>query len=344
MNSSIKPKDYNKKLQSFIHSLLSNLESNESMLTKLSNSELWEVAFTHETFNPNPGENYEILEKIGDAAMKLAFTEYLYDRVEGIDESEISELQTFYLSKIEQARLSNKLNLSDHLLIVIKKSINTSEDILESFFGALFLSGNQIKPAYGYLLCFNMIVFLFDDIELLDDEKTNVAVTQLKELLESIGIRKIEEEWNEATGVIKLGFSPEVYNELIKNKIKLGGNNRFVVEGKGATKKSARTNASEKFVVKLIEIMKTQEWKDYYRLKNQANEEVNELLEEAKVIAKKIGFDDLKLTSSRTNEIYVQLIGKRESDDKLVNLGVIVGDRIKTMKIQILKEFIEKYK
>lgn len=341
-NNSIKPKDYEKRLKIFIRSLLSNLESNEKLLDELIKSNLWEIAFTHETFNPNPGENYEILEKIGDAAMKLSFTEYLYQRIEGIDESEISELQAFYLSKIEQSRLSNKLNLSDFLLIEIKKTIHTSEDILESFFGALFLAGNDIKPAYGYLLCFNMIVYLFDDIELLDDEKTNVAVTQLKELLESIGIRKIDEDWNESTSTIKLGFTPEVYNEFIKNRINVG-RDRFIVEGKGNTKRSARMNASEKFVVKLMEWMKTKEWKDYYRMKNQANQEYDQLFEQAKIVAEKIGINELKVKKSQTQEPYAQLVGRRESDDRLVNLGVITGDRMKNMRIQILRDFINKY-
>jgi dsRNA-specific ribonuclease len=342
LDSSIKPKDYDKRLKIFIRSLLSNLESNEKLLNQLIDSNLWEIAFTHETFNPNVGENYEILEKIGDAAMKLAFIEYLYERIEGIDESEISELQIFYLSKVEQSKLSNKLKLSDFVLIEIKKTIHTAEDILESFFGALFLTGNNIKPAYGYLLCFNMIVYLFDDIELLDDEKTNVAITQLKELLESIGIRKIDEEWNESTGIIKLGFTPEIFNELSKNGIKLG-RDRFIVEGRGTTKRLARMNASEKFVVKLLEVMKTREWKEYYKMKNQTNEEFENTFKEAKNIAEKIGIKELKVKTSKTQEPYIQLIGRRESDDKLVNLGVMSGDRIRVMRIEILREFIKKY-
>lgn len=343
-----KPKNYNKKLKDFIKEIISKLQSNEAIIDKISESELWEIAFTHESYNPNPGENYEVLEKIGDAAMKLAFSEYLFNRIEMISESDIGEYQIHYLSKVEQSKVSTRLGFAEFILTPLSKTIHIFEDVLEAFFGALLILGNETKPGLGYILCYNMIILIFQDLDIQDEGKFKVSKTELKELLEASGIKELDEEWVKdetgPSGTIKVGFMQKDYDELRAADIKLP--ERFLATVYESTKKIARIKASEIFYNKIIKLVDTKEWQNFVKLKKKNNEEVNILLNEAKNVGRRVGYSDLYIKISDTGKkgTYVQLVGRRSDNDRLEILGLASDNKVKLMRMQLLQDFINKNK
>ena len=120
-----------------------------SKLVSAKAARIWIPAFTHVSYNPNDGENYEVLEKLGDSVMKLNFTWYMIRHVTHISEGQLGRLSDFYLSKEFQADLSNKYGFSKHILTNLGVSIHVKEDVLESFFGALFTTAEIYLPAFN---------------------------------------------------------------------------------------------------------------------------------------------------------------------------------------------------
>ncbi len=71
---------------------------------------IWMIAFTHETVSMT--DNYEELEFLGDAILKAVFPKYLMQRFPNLKKGDYTELNTAYMSKMMQARLSRELGLS----------------------------------------------------------------------------------------------------------------------------------------------------------------------------------------------------------------------------------------
>ena len=346
-----KPKDYDEGLKKFVRSILYNIETNENIINKLTDDmSLWEIAFTHITFNPNQGENYEVYEKVGDAVMKLTFTEFLFNKYENITQSEIGNYQIYYLSRTEQARISYNLKIPKYILSALDKTADVLEDTLEAFFGALQLIGNNIKPAYGYLLCYNLTIFIFNDVDIIKEGKMEPIGMELKEKLEKFGLsQKPYEEWtkdeNKSEGKMRIGFTDNDIEKLKKYGINIS--DRFLgTSAFGENKTKAREKASKKFLERLNKLLETKSWIKYIKEIGKKNEDLNLLLEKAEKIASKIGYYDLELVVGKsTRGFYVQLIGAREDDDKLVTLYIVSdNEKIKQSKMRLLEEFIRKYK
>lgn len=149
---------------------------------------IWEVAFTHESLNPNIGENYEELELYGDRVMGVNFLKYMLQKFPKITRSELSELRTNYLAKKFQSDLSQSLGMGNYVRTRFSKSVHVFEDILESFFGALDRVGDEVfKFGAGMGLAYNMVVNLFKDVEIDWTLTKGNPKTQIKEIFEGLG-------------------------------------------------------------------------------------------------------------------------------------------------------------
>jgi len=179
-------------LRKFIRNdILSNIIKDPQSLDKLVNEEamkIWAVAFTHESYNPNVGENYEELELYGDEIMAACYVKFLMYNYPGFTRSELSELRTHYISKPFQAPLSRKLGLGNYVRTRFKKSAHIYEDVLESFLGALEMIGDKVfKFGSGMGLAYNMIIFLYGDVEIERVYSLANPKTRVKELFEKMG-------------------------------------------------------------------------------------------------------------------------------------------------------------
>jgi dsRNA-specific ribonuclease len=88
------------RLATFLREFLLKFNISTDIVAKLvSNKNLttWIKAFTHLSWDPNYGHNYEELELLGDAIVKPIFIEYCMSKYEGVDRSQLSELVIMYL-------------------------------------------------------------------------------------------------------------------------------------------------------------------------------------------------------------------------------------------------------
>lgn len=166
--------------QNHIRSLLTTLVVNESE-TNLLNSLLvptamngeinpmliWILAVTHESYQPDPTSNYDQLEATGDAALKLAFKDFLTHSIPDIKDSELNEYTSRYMSGEFQIPLGEKMHLIDWVITEpgVTATVKINEDLFESFCGALIRIGDLIKPGLGYVLVRSFIGKLFEGFE-----------------------------------------------------------------------------------------------------------------------------------------------------------------------------------
>jgi dsRNA-specific ribonuclease len=133
---------------------------------------MWARVFTHKSFNENVLENYENIETLGDAVMDFNFKKFHLLNTPDITENLLSEytsrfLQSNGLNFIAQQLRTNqwcriKPEVSDKFQKKKTKS-ELGEDLLESFFGALDLVGDMIRPGFGSCMAYNMVYFIYKD-------------------------------------------------------------------------------------------------------------------------------------------------------------------------------------
>jgi hypothetical protein len=130
---------------------------------------VWIRAFTHETYSD---DNYETLEYIGDAFLKLAFPRYLMTKFPNLDQQGLTSLNNAYMSKSKmfQADIANRYKLNTLVRMVENAEVRVkiSTDIFESFFGAIFDIGENITLGLGYSYGYSILQGM------LTDEKINI--------------------------------------------------------------------------------------------------------------------------------------------------------------------------
>jgi dsRNA-specific ribonuclease len=304
---------------------------------------IWKVAFTHETFDPNYGKNYEVLELFGDKVIALDFTLYLMNAFENITVKELSELKNFYLSKEELARISSKYKLADWVRSPIQKNIDVREDIFESLFGALYIIGDKvIKYGAGNILCQSLLFEIFEreeiDIERVSRGKPK---TQVIEMFKKAGWGQIISEWNEEKKILTLKLPKFAVEDLKKKKIKLGEGEIFVV-AEGNTKKSAEEAAYKKALNKLEELGLDREWFERRKVQRELESaEIIDFLPELEGKSKKEGYEYVYFSKPRVKEkeVFIQLIGVK-SDGKKVILVTKSGKDISEAKRNVVKGYV----
>jgi dsRNA-specific ribonuclease len=157
-----------REFQVYLNKLLSKFIDNEKIVNRLLDNEAmphWIKAFTHITFDYK--NNYEVLEKVGDALGGAAFIMYLYHTYpEEIDPRILSEVKSQIFSKPYQRDLSQLMRMGDWIRKenVPDITIDIYEDALESFTGALNDVGDLIKPGLGFVLIRNFTEYLFKNV------------------------------------------------------------------------------------------------------------------------------------------------------------------------------------
>ena len=137
----------------------------------------WIPSFTHITANPNPGQNYEAIETIGDETIGYCFKFYIKQREPFATESRISNLNQKYMSKVFQSKVSNMMKLPEWLISVGIQAnrMDNSEDLLESFCGTIdqILFNKSKKMGLGVIIIYNLIKLLFDSFTFETEEESN---------------------------------------------------------------------------------------------------------------------------------------------------------------------------
>jgi len=118
------------------------------------NYELYDQALTHSSYtyeNKLSGlSNYERLEYLGDAVLKLVVSEYLFERFPEYREGELTKIRAVVVSDARLADLARLMNIGDYIVFGAseaksggsKKKSNLA-CAFEALLGALFLDGKM---------------------------------------------------------------------------------------------------------------------------------------------------------------------------------------------------------
>lgn len=304
---------------------------------------IWKVAFTHESYNPNKGENYEELEKLGDKVLGLNFLLYLMDKYPEFSRKELSEIPNYYLSKKELSKISYKLRLSTMARTNIR-GINLDEDLFESLFGALFTIGDKlIIEGAGNLLCKRLLYSIYSEIYLDIDVARGKPKTQINEIFQKAGWGKLDTEWDEETGTFIILFSDKALEDLKELGFFFSSNILAKVTNKN-TKSSAEEEAFKIAVDKLADIGITKENITTILKKNKFNhEEFKTYLPRLNAKLKKLGITSAhfsKVSAKKGNNYIVQLIGIDSKTDKKIILATGTSDSIQNARKDALEKFL----
>lgn len=184
-------------LQSFLNGLLTPVIKDKTKRYRYLDGnamKIWAEAFTHETVSPS--NNYEDLEYAGDAVLKWAFPKYLKRRFPYLHKGEFTELNVAYMSKIMQAQLAREMGLGQFIRVkgIDRAILNLETDVFESFFGALEAIADSILDGAGAAQCYNMIIHLFQNVEIDETKGRGSAKTQVIQMFVRFDLPKPQEQ------------------------------------------------------------------------------------------------------------------------------------------------------
>lgn len=251
------------RLQSFLDGLLSNIFPDKNIRAQYLTPDamtIWARAFTHETVSPS--DNYEDLEYLGDIILKGTFPKYLMRRLPHLHKSHYTELNVSYMSKMYQAQLSRKLGFNPYIRVLgmDRAILNLDTDVFESFFGALDTISDNITPGSGFINCYNMIIYIFSDIQIDESLTAGAPKTQVQQIFTRFDLDKPIEEYNEINGVgdFIVGLNKEHIDFLATYGVRLPSN--IIGRGRARTKKDAESIAYKEALQTLSTLGITTDW------------------------------------------------------------------------------------
>jgi dsRNA-specific ribonuclease len=309
---------------------------------------VWKAAFTHESYNPNQGQNYEVLEKAGDSAMKLAFTWYIMVRYPSVDQGQLSRFNDAYMAKTKQAEMSESLHLRDYIRTYLDMSRHVKEDAFESLFGGLFVISQGMVPGFqltsgdvvklGYHNCNKLLESIFAYITLDLNVLKGSEINQVKEIFnkmhwsETTNVNKeIENEYKRSDDqfVVELHFNQPFYDWVDRvNKVQASqGKSQMVVNRINTTfgygVDYAQSDAKRKAYISGLEYLTksgmTWEWADAMKKANPYwDDETKSLINQANQRAQSEGFTKVKFGKIRKGKsaYYFQLLAVNAANIK----------------------------
>jgi dsRNA-specific ribonuclease len=166
---------------------------------------VWINSFTPQVLNYD--NNYENLEFIGDKVLHWAFPQYLFDKFPEYNPAYITELNNFYMSKIEQGNISLDLKLKELIPNHLNFNFNTDSDIFESFIGALSYTGDLFNKSSGPVLVYNFLAIYFADKVIDTNRRFGAPKTQVQQFFKRFGLKEPIESIREENGE----FTIEIY-------------------------------------------------------------------------------------------------------------------------------------
>jgi len=110
---------------------------------------LLDIALTHPTYSPQA--NYEQLEFVGDAVIRLAAAEFLFTIYPGGSVGELSAIRSVLVSDRALAQIGHSYGLERYLLVAASAAKDPSgqesrlADAFEAMVGALYLSSHNLQ-------------------------------------------------------------------------------------------------------------------------------------------------------------------------------------------------------
>lgn len=335
-------------LKKYLYDLLAMIVPSETHRQKMISDEamkIWVPCFTHESYNQNVGMNYEELELVGDHAMEYNFVMYMYKNIPNITRKGLSELKANYISKAFQAQIGLKFKLADWVRIRVEKNTHIFEDLLESFFGGINIVGDTVfKFGAGTGLCYNMIVKIFEDIDIDMNKARGKPKTQMKETFEQLSwgkpIEEFEKNENRVT-TAKISLTPAAMATLRSLGVNI--KSPLIAIESGSSKHVAFDNAYEVALSNIRKMGITDEWVQKMRgNRDLDNPNLKPYFEPVKRKTEAEGYSSFYMKKAQTTQEgkYIQLIGVKP-DNTLVILTMTDGPRDEwDGKLEVLRKYI----
>lgn len=208
------------------------------------NKELYEMAFTHSSFNSDAKthhHDYERLEFIGDSVLGFVIAGTLFKTHPEMREGDLTKAKSFLVQTEYLAKLARRENYTDfiragHSLTVEEASKHNSilEDIFEAVIGAIYLdqgikfTTKFIRNIYG------------DDVK-------NFELTDLKDY-KSILQEAMQAEYRESVIYKVIDEKGPPHNKTFFVEVKFNG--IVLGRGQGKSKKQAEQNAAKEALSK----------------------------------------------------------------------------------------------
>ena len=210
----------------------------------ITNEALFELAFTHPSYNADAKtkhHDYERLEYMGDAVLGFVAADLIYKNHPDMDQGLMSKLRSNIVRSASLASYARSINFADYIKTgnsIQPRQINESnkilEDVFEAVIGALYLD-KGIAVAYEYIKAFILDDILKAKIEDLTDAKTKLQEEMQAEYQDRVTyvVTNIEGPAHDRTFYVDVMF-----NEVV------------LASGKGKSKKEAEENAARKALEK----------------------------------------------------------------------------------------------
>jgi ribonuclease-3 len=118
--------------------------------------EIYDRALTHSSYTYenklSTFDNYERLEYLGDAVLKLVVSEYLFERFPEYREGELTKIRAVVVSDAKLAELAREIQLGDYIVFGTSeaksggsKKVSNLACAFEALLGALYLDGKMTE-------------------------------------------------------------------------------------------------------------------------------------------------------------------------------------------------------
>ena len=344
--------EWKKHLREFLYIFLQQTGAPKAHLDIIlndKNMETWMVAFTHQSYDLNQGDNYEELEFLGDRALKSLFTEYCMIMYPNANKDQLSNMQNLYLSKPELASISQQLGFQPYIRSITPINIHTNEDVTESVFGALHKISNSIQFGYAYILGFNLLKKIFEKKEL--DVYTRPPKTYVIQLYEKLRWKTPRlKQYDTGSNTIgyELKFTEEERNYIIFHHPSGEGWENIPMEiatGEGVDSDSAELDLYTNAVAFFNDWNINWEWADEIILKKAyaSNQQFKELADEAARKAIDAGYESINFITytigAKTS--FTQLYAIDQNGRKII-LAAVEGNLNKIEQRQkVLQAYID---
>lgn len=244
-------------LQAFVFNLNSKFISSQYINTQLVTPDMlikfWNPVFTHITANPSNGQNYELLEYVGDSILDGEFAEFLSNKLPTGSELLFTEISNAYTKNEYLSKVSDSLGMPSLLLTKGMEEIDAriKADLVEAYIGALVKSGNsipigdKISRGLGYSLSANFVNYIFGSIELDIDKGRGAPKTNVEQIFTRFGVGKPEASTRKEGSMMisEVYLKESQLDFLVSARIKISSDKRQLLIGTGKAREKGPAEA-----------------------------------------------------------------------------------------------------
>ena len=195
---------------------------------------IWFRAFTYFTVDPNITGNYEALESVGDKVLKLSFNEFYFEKFPYSTPGDLKDITEQTQSEEAQAELSKHIGLKNWLFSeeILRNNMKLSEDLLESFAGAVDLALYQAGIIGGSSIIFNnMYKRIYEDYNLVPKINAPTFLDQIIEQISPKDIKPVVRRDSIISLVRPKNIEPKIYKKIIEqaNNILLNEDSTYTI-------------------------------------------------------------------------------------------------------------------